>query len=47
LARTYGMKTDLPDGADADRMVQRLHQLEREAKQKKSGAWALSALPLN
>lgn len=47
LARTYGMKTDLPDGSDADRMVQKLHQLEREAKQKKSGAWALSALPLN
>lgn len=47
LARVYGMKTDLPDGSDAARMTNRLQQLEREARAKKVGAWALAGKSLN
>ncbi len=47
LARVYGMKTDLPDGSDAARMTNRLQQLEREARSRRVGAWALSVKSLN
>lgn len=39
LARIYGMRTDLPDGAPARKRIADLKVLERAARRNREGAW--------
>lgn len=43
LARIHGVHPALPDGASGEEEIQKLQQLEQEAKQKKLGGWAVSS----
>ena len=43
LTRLHGVKTDKPDGTDAKAVEQRLEMLERIAKSKKLGGWAVGS----
>jgi len=46
LARIHCVHPATPDGLSGQDEIQKLEQLERDAKQKKLGAWAISAQPL-
>jgi DNA uptake protein ComE-like DNA-binding protein len=46
LARIHGVHPAMPEGPSGEDEIQRLGQLEQGARQKKLGAWALSAQPL-
>ena len=39
LARSYGVRTTLPDGRDSQKNLARLAELEAQAKKAKRGAW--------
>jgi len=45
LARTKGMAPNLPSGEKAKAYMQRLEDLEAQAREKKLGAWAMSTAP--
>jgi len=49
LARIHGVHPAMPDGSSGEDELQRLEQLEQDAKQKKLGGWAVSSsrLPSN
>jgi len=42
LARIYGTRTTLPDGRDSRAYLQRLHELENNAKAAKRGGWGMT-----
>jgi DNA uptake protein ComE-like DNA-binding protein len=46
FARIHGVHPATPDGSSGQDEIQKLEQLERDAKQKKLGAWAVSGQPL-
>jgi DNA uptake protein ComE-like DNA-binding protein len=46
LARIHGVHSATPDGLSGQDEIQKLEQLEQDAKQKKLGAWAISGQPL-
>ena len=41
-----GVHPGTPDGSSGQDEIQKLEQLERDAKQKKLGAWAISGQPV-
>jgi DNA uptake protein ComE-like DNA-binding protein len=43
LARIHGVHPAMPDGSSGEDELQRLEQLEQDAKQKKLGGWAVSS----
>jgi endonuclease YncB( thermonuclease family) len=46
LARIHGIHPATPDGSSGQDEIQKLEQLEQDARQKKLGAWAISGQPL-
>jgi endonuclease YncB( thermonuclease family) len=46
LARIHGVHPATPDGLSGQDEIEKLEQLERDARQKKLGAWAISGQPL-
>lgn len=43
LARVHGVHSAMPDGSSGAEELQKLEQLEQDAKQKKLGGWAISS----
>ena len=43
LARIHGVHPAMPDGSSGEDEIQKLAQLERDAKQRKLGGWAISS----
>jgi len=47
LARIHGVHPAMPDGSSGEDEIQKLAQLERDAKQRKLGGWAISSSRLS
>ena len=45
LARIHGVHPAMPDGSSGEDEIQKLAQLERDAKQRKLGGWAINGQP--